>query len=45
MVEQEVDKREHLRILEEVKGKPTPWLNPVVVIPKGTNDIRICLDI
>ena len=43
-VKQTVDKLESLGIIEEVKGKPTPWLNPIVVVQKGKNDIRICLD-
>jgi hypothetical protein len=29
-------------IIEQVEG-PTPWVNPVVVVPKP-NDIRICVD-
>ena len=43
-VKSEIDKLERLGIIEEVKGQPTPWLNPIVVVPKGKDDIRICLD-
>ena len=30
-------------IIEEVDG-PTPWVNPVVIIPKADSDIRLCVD-
>ena len=30
-------------IIEEVDG-PTPWVNPVVIIPKADGDIRLCID-
>ena len=30
-------------IIEPVEG-PTPWLNPVVVVPKSDGHVRICLD-
>ena len=30
-------------IVEEVDG-PTPWVNPVVIIPKADGDIRLCID-
>lgn len=30
-------------IIEEVNG-PTPWVNPVVVVPKTKTEIRLCLD-
>ena len=30
-------------IIEEVDG-PTPWVNPVVIIPKADGNIRLCID-
>ncbi|XP_041926472.1 uncharacterized protein K02A2.6-like isoform X1 [Alosa sapidissima] len=30
-------------IIEEVNG-PTPWVSPVVVVPKANSEIRLCLD-
>ena len=31
-------------IIEKVEG-PTPWVNPVIVVPKAKDtDIRLCLD-
>ena len=30
-------------IIEEVNG-PTPWVGPVVIIPKPSGDIRLCID-
>ncbi|XP_070535101.1 uncharacterized protein [Ptychodera flava] len=33
----------NLDIIEPVDG-PTPWVNPVVVVPKSGNDIRLCID-
>ena len=31
-------------IIEPVEG-PTPWVSPLVIIPKPSGDIRICVDI
>ncbi|XP_046568676.1 uncharacterized protein K02A2.6-like [Haliotis rubra] len=30
-------------IIEAVE-EPTPWVNPVVIVPKASGDIRLCLD-
>ena len=30
-------------IIEKVEG-PTPWLSPLVIIPKPSGDIRVCVD-
>ena len=30
-------------IIEPVEG-PTPWVSPVVVVPKQNDEIRLCLD-
>ena len=32
-----------LDIIEKVDG-PTTWLNPIVVVPKSSGKIRLCLD-
>ena len=32
-----------LDITEPVNG-PTLWINPVVIVPKLENDVRLCLD-
>ena len=42
-VEQELQRLEHLDIIEAVDG-PTPWVSPIVVVPKKSGEIRICVD-
>ena len=42
-VETKIDELLDLDIIERVDG-PTPWVNPVVVVPKSGGDIRMCLD-
>lgn len=41
-VEQELHKLEQQDIIEKVEG-PTPWVSPLVVIPKKNGDVRICV--
>ena len=43
-VEEKVKELVDLDIVEPVEG-PTPWVNPVVVVPKSQGDIRLCVDI
>lgn len=43
-MEQELHKLEQQDIIEKVEG-PTPWVSPLVVIPKKNGDVRICVDI
>ena len=44
-VAQELDKLLEEDIIERVEGEPTPWLSPIVVVPKRNKDeIRICVD-
>ena len=31
-------------IIEDVTGEPTPWLNPLVIVPKDEDNIRICVE-
>ena len=30
--------------MEDVTGEPTPWLNPLVIVPKGDQNIKMCVD-
>lgn len=41
-LEHKLDELEELDIIEKAEG-PTPWVSPVVVLPKG-EDIRLCVD-
>ena len=45
-VEQELENLEKQGIIEPVQG-PTPWVSPVVAVPKPhkPNEIRLCLDL
>lgn len=42
-VEQKIQQLLELDIIEPVTAA-TPWVNPVVTVPKPDNDIRLCLD-
>ena len=42
-VEEKVKGLVDLDIVESVEG-PTPWVNPVVVVPKAQGNIRLCVD-
>ena len=42
-VEKELERLEKLDIIEEVTG-PTPWVSPIVVVPKKSGEVRICVD-
>lgn len=41
--EKKLDELLHEDIIERVDG-PTPWVNPVVVVPKPNGDVRLCVD-
>lgn len=41
-VEKEIQRLEKLDIIEKVEG-PTPWVSPVVVVPKKSG-VRLCVD-
>ena len=34
---------EYLDIIEKVTG-PTPWVSPIVVVPKNSGQVRLCVD-
>jgi len=44
-LKRELDLQVEQGIIEAIEG-PTEWLHPIVVVPKkGTNDIRLCVDL
>ncbi|CAB4015928.1 Hypothetical predicted protein [Paramuricea clavata] len=42
-VSAKLEELERLDIIEEVRG-PTPWVSPLVVVPKSSGEIRVCVD-
>ncbi|XP_041372765.1 uncharacterized protein K02A2.6-like [Gigantopelta aegis] len=42
-VEKELERLESVDIIEKVEG-PTPWVSPIVAVPKKSGGIRICVD-
>ena len=42
-VEKELERLESLDIIEKVTG-PTPWVSPIVVVPKSSGQVRLCVD-
>ena len=42
-VEKELERLERLDIIERVEG-PTPWISPIVFVPKKSGEVRICVD-
>ena len=42
-VESKLHELEQLDIIEKVKG-PTPWVSPIIVVPKPSGEIRLCVD-
>ena len=42
-IEQKLNELVDFDIIEPVEG-PTPWVSPVVVVPKPTGEIRLCVD-
>lgn len=43
-VNREIEKLEKAGIVEDVTDEPTPWLNPLVIVPKADGTIRLCVD-
>ena len=42
-IEQKLEELVKSDIIEPVEG-PTPWVSPVVVVPKSSGDVRLCVD-
>jgi len=42
-VEKELERLEKLDIIEKVEG-PTPWVSPIVIVPKKSGEVRICVE-
>ena len=42
-IEKKLDELLHEDIIERVDA-PTPWVNPVVVVPKPNGEVRLCVD-
>ena len=42
-IEQKLEDLVSHDIIEPVEG-PTPWVSPVVIVPKPSGDIRLCVD-
>ena len=43
-VEKKLDQLVSQDIIEKVSDIPTSWASPLVIIPKGNNDVRLCVD-
>ena len=43
-VDKKLDELLKLDIMEEVPEGPSGWISPLVVVPKGYRDVRVCMD-
>jgi len=41
-IEQELAKLMNMDIIEKAEG-PTPWVSPILTVPKWNDEIRICI--
>ena len=42
-VAKKLEELQDLDIIEDVEG-PTPWVSPLVAVPKSNGDVRVCVD-
>ena len=42
-VEKKLQELQDLDIIEDIEG-PTPWVSPLVAVPKSNGDVRVCVD-
>ena len=42
-MEKKLQELQDLDIIEDVEG-PTPWVSPLVAVPKSNGDVRVCVD-
>jgi len=42
-VEKKLQELQDLDIIEDVEG-PTPWVSPLVAVPKSNGEVRVCVD-
>ena len=43
-VDKKLDQLLELDIIEEVRDGPSGWISPLVVVPKGDGDTKVCMD-
>ena len=43
-VNTELEQLEKAGIIETVTNEPTPWISPMVIVPKNNGKIRVCID-
>ena len=42
-VKEQIKQLEEMDVIEKVEG-PTPWVSPLVVVPKPSGNVRLCVD-
>lgn len=43
-VKTEIEHLEKQDIIEDVTSEATPWLSPLVIVPKANDEVRLCVD-